>query len=45
MVSFVLLPFHETIGDQIEMGRELKTEENKVEYWIFVSPEAIDLVE
>jgi hypothetical protein len=45
MINFVLLPLHQTIGDQIEMGMELKTEENKVEYKIFISPEAIDLVE
>jgi hypothetical protein len=45
MVNLVMQHLHQEVGDQIEMGIPLEVEAGKVEYQIFISPEAVDLNE
>jgi len=42
MIQLVTGGLHQTVGDQIEMGIELNTEVDDMEYKIFVSPEAVE---
>ncbi len=42
MISLVTGSLHGSVGDQIEMGIELNTKVDEIDYKIFVSPEAVE---